>query len=256
MSREIATLISPARDRPVIPLLLDGSSDTAFPVGLSTDPRFHDLRAATWLGVLPLASRDELLRVTGAPVMDPAPRIDQLGSAAHDAAKRAARWPRACRSRAPGGGCSTRRPESDRPTCRHGCRIEKRGVLFEAAECSATVRLLPEASPNYDPTHLELRPNFIGVNREGLSPLPPSAGPEIHCTRKGTGGSNPSPSASLLEVGGLDGALGHRAPSRWLGATWLESLSLRQTTRTNVTHATSAERSPGWRRSCRKRSSR
>src|SRR5438034_9439299 len=53
--------------------------------------------------------------------------------------------------------------------------------------------------------HVEKKPGFIGANWEGLVPLPPMTGLENHCTGNGTGGSNPSPSATfkLLYLKGL-----------------------------------------------------
>jgi hypothetical protein len=57
-------MTSVAPHRPIIPLLLAGTPDTAFPPGLPADLRYHDLGRATWLGVMQSAGRDELLRVT------------------------------------------------------------------------------------------------------------------------------------------------------------------------------------------------
>ena len=64
VAAEVAKFTSAVRDRPIVPLLLDGTPETAFPPGLPADLRYHDLRAEAWLGVLRPAARDELLRVT------------------------------------------------------------------------------------------------------------------------------------------------------------------------------------------------
>jgi hypothetical protein len=44
---------------------------------------------------------------------------------------------------------------------------------------------------------VEKKADFIGVNWEGLVPLPPLDGLENHCAGNCTGGSNPSPSANI-----------------------------------------------------------
>jgi hypothetical protein len=64
VNTEVEKFMAGAPDRPLIPLLLDGSPETAFPASLPANLRYHDLRAGSWLGVLSPSARDELLRVT------------------------------------------------------------------------------------------------------------------------------------------------------------------------------------------------
>src|SRR5882672_2153811 len=73
------------------------------------------------------------------------------------------------------------------------CLASARGStvrLSAFCPCLGADRLKPT------PSSCGKEPGFIGVNWEEPMLLPPMTGLENHCTRKGTGGSNPSLSAS------------------------------------------------------------
>ena len=74
----------------------------------------------------------------------------------------------------------------------------KSQLVTSGTDCPLFVRVLFTTGPNKRLGHVQDEPGSIGVNWEGLTPLPPLVGLENHCTRKGTGGSNPSPSAKSL----------------------------------------------------------
>src|SRR5262249_29038638 len=65
-------------------------------------------------------------------------------------------------------------------------------------DCPLFVRVAPTTGPNQHQAGLRKKPDSIGANWEELTLLPTRIGLENHCTRKGTGGSNPSPSASFM----------------------------------------------------------
>jgi hypothetical protein len=69
---------------------------------------------------------------------------------------------------------------------------------------------------------VEKKADFIGVNWEGLVPLPPLDGLENHCAGNCTGGSNPSPSANIslslmLADAYFSGGISMSTPVVWPG---------------------------------------